>query len=76
MKSLLFQPDPRIRQAGHDVRISHVSRCIQEVMEAAEARRHSAQLEEHRPRAPTISSEGGWGGFGGPNHLLRIWLEP
>ena len=19
---------------------------------------------------------GGWGGFGGSNHLLRIWLEP
>ena len=28
------------------------------------------------PRAPTTSPEGGWGGFGGSNQLLRIWLEP
>ena len=26
------------------------------------------------PRTPTTCCKGGWGGFGGSNHLLRIWF--
>ena len=35
-------------------------------------------LEAVIPRAPGPPPERvvGWGGFGGANYLLRIWLEP
>ncbi|CAK9061192.1 unnamed protein product [Durusdinium trenchii] len=44
MRAVQEATEEGIRQAGHDVRISHVSRCIQEVMEAAEVHRPDGKV--------------------------------
>ena len=44
MKAVQEATEEGIRQAGHDVRIGEVSRCIQEVMEAGEVHRPNGKV--------------------------------
>eukprot|EP00913_Durusdinium_trenchii_P030938 g28976.t1 len=55
MRAVQEATEEGIRQAGHDVRISHVSRCIQEVMEAAEVHRPDGKVLPVKRQAGFVS---------------------